>query len=238
LQEYLKILQVTYTCHWHTPVTGNRTYDNKASTKHFHRLTNCGLHQIIAMVYIAKPIHQLAGPGQLSLEWRASSGRCTRCILNLPPLHPVSPASPHLVPLLIPPSPPSLPFSPLPVPADAVDIRRQCARDMCQPRCKPAAATGGPEPALVLGHRNPTPAPHTRGAGATAATGGGPEPSPLLARGPVVAAPGGWEIKTCLGPLMCRTCKSRSDQAACRDEPDQPRAASDIQQEKYPDING
>ncbi len=37
---------------------------------------------------------------------------------------------------------------------------------------------------------------------------------------------------------MCRTCKSRSDQAACRDEPDQPRAASDIQQEKYPDIHG
>jgi hypothetical protein len=37
---------------------------------------------------------------------------------------------------------------------------------------------------------------------------------------------------------MCRTCKSRSDQAACREEPDQPRAALDIQQEKYPDICG
>jgi hypothetical protein len=37
---------------------------------------------------------------------------------------------------------------------------------------------------------------------------------------------------------MCRTCKSRSNQAACSDEQDQPKAASNIQQEKYPDIKG
>ncbi len=71
----------------------------------------------------------------------------------------------------------------------------------------------------------------TTGASAAAATGG-PEPAPLLARGPAVAAPGGEEIKQWLTPLLCRTCKIRSYQAACRDEPDQPRAGSNFQQEK------
>jgi hypothetical protein len=58
--------------------------------------------------------------------------------------------------------------------------------------------------------------------------------------GAAVAEPGGWEIKQWITPLMCRACKRslRRPYAARRDEQDQPRTRSNIQQEKYPDING
>ncbi len=52
--------------------------------------------------------------------------------------------------------------------------------------------------------------------------------------------PGGGGKTKWLTPLMCRTCTqslSRSDQAACSDEPNQPRATLHIQQGKYPDNN-
>jgi len=69
------------------------------------------------------------------------------------------------------------------------------------------------------------------GAGAAAATGPGSEPA--------VAAPGVGEIKTqWLTLLLSRTGKGGSDQAACHDEPDQPRTGSNNQQDKCQDIDG
>ena len=59
------------------------------------------------------------------------------------------------------------------------------------------AATGWPphwpEPAPLLARRYPTPALHTTGADAPAATGW-QEPAPVLARGPAIATPGGEEL--------------------------------------------
>ncbi len=84
--------------------------------------------------------------------------------------------------------------------------------------------------------RYPAAALATTGSGAAAETG---QCRRRQQREPAVAASGGWEIKTqWLTLLLSRTCKRGSDQAARHDEPDQPRTASNNQQDKCQDTTG
>jgi hypothetical protein len=52
-QQRWKIILGSSNMTCHLPAPGNRTHGNRATIKHFHRLTNCAIHQPIVMVNIA-----------------------------------------------------------------------------------------------------------------------------------------------------------------------------------------
>jgi hypothetical protein len=125
------------------------------------------------------------------------------------------------------PKPPFPPTSALPFPFPFSQLRSLSAAGMLQlPPPPPPQARRQPWRTMMtsgtLSHqrrRYPALAPQTTGACATTATG--LELAPLLARGPVVAECVCGGIKSqLLTPLMCKTYKRRSGQAAhsCKQE--------------------
>ncbi len=76
----------------------------------------------------------------------------------------------------------------------------------------------------------------TTGTGAAAATGQEPAPPTTGASGGRIWGRG--NKSQWLTLLLSRTCKRGSNQAACHDEPDQPRTGSNSQQDKFQDKKG
>jgi hypothetical protein len=160
--------------------------------------------------------------------------------------HPLS-SRPHLLPLSL------LQPTPLPPPIPGGGAGNNGSRYRCGDGPGAGVAAGPPTPPIsdaLIPPRPPTyfPSPRSRHAGGAADTRRRwqqREPVPVQRRArnrrrqqreAAVAASGGGEIKKqWLTLFLGRTCKRGSNQAALRDDPDQPRTGSNNQQDKCQD---